>query len=68
MSLLKITVNGEPQETAAETLDELCAGLGYGEMRIATALNGEFIPATRRAQTPINADDRVEIVAPRQGG
>ncbi len=61
-------MNGEAQETGAETLAELCARLGYGEIKVATALNGEFIPAVRRAGTPISADDRVEIVAPRQGG
>ena len=61
-------VNGEPQETQGRTLAELCAALGYGDAKIATALNGSFVPATRRAQTVLHDDDRVEIVAPRQGG
>jgi sulfur carrier protein len=65
---LKITVNGEPQETQGRTLAELCASLGYGDAKIATALNGKFVPATRRAETLLQDDDRVEIVAPRQGG
>lgn len=68
MSLLKITLNGEPQETRAETLDELCASLGFGDMKVATALNGEFVPASRRPETHLSPNDRIEIVAPRQGG
>ena len=65
---MRILVNGEPQETQGRTLAELCAALGYGDAKIATALNGNFVPATRRAQTVLHDDDRVEIVAPRQGG
>lgn len=61
-------VNGEPQETEGRTLAELCASLGYGDAKIATALNGTFVPATRRMETVLRDDDRVEIVAPRQGG
>ena len=65
---MQITVNGEIRDTQAQTLEELCADLGYGEMKVATALNGEFVPALRRPGTHISPDDRVEIVAPRQGG
>lgn len=61
-------MNGQTQETGAQTLEALCAALGYGEMKVATALNGDFVPAARRAETPINPADHVEIVAPRQGG
>jgi sulfur carrier protein len=65
---LQITVNGERRETRARTLGELCAALGYGDMKIATALNGDFVAAGSRALTPIGPEDRIEIVAPRQGG
>lgn len=65
---MKITVNGEIQETGAETLAELCEALGYAEMKIATALNGAFVPAAARSEINLDEDDRVEIVAPRQGG
>jgi sulfur carrier protein len=61
-------VNGEAQETQKRTLAELCAALGYGDARIATALNGSFIPAKRRENMLLHENDRVEIVAPRQGG
>jgi sulfur carrier protein len=61
-------VNGQLQETEARTLAELCAALGYGDAKIATAVNGDFVPAASRAQTALAREDRVEIVAPRQGG
>jgi sulfur carrier protein len=56
------------RDTEAQTLQELCAALGYGEMKVATALNGEFVPAPHRPDMRLAPDDRVEIVAPRQGG
>jgi sulfur carrier protein len=65
---LTITVNGERTQLQGRTLADLCATLGYGDARIATALNGTFVPATRRAETLLRNDDRIEIVAPRQGG
>ncbi len=61
-------MNGELTETRAKTLAELCAALGYSELKIATARNGDFVPAARRAETLLAEQDRVEIVAPRQGG
>lgn len=61
-------MNGQPQETEARTLAELCAALGYGDAKIATAVNGDFVPAASRAETALAGEDRVEIVAPRQGG
>jgi sulfur carrier protein len=68
MCSLKITLNGEALETDAATLADLCAALGYAEMKVATALNGDFVPAGQRAGKRIHRDDRIEIVAPRQGG
>ncbi len=65
---MTITVNGERTQLQGRTLADLCATLGYGDARIATALNGTFVPATRRAETVLRDDDRIEIVAPRQGG
>lgn len=65
---MKITVNGELTETRARTLGELCAALGHGRCKIATARNGDFVPVTERAKTPIAENDKIEIVAPRQGG
>jgi sulfur carrier protein len=65
---LQILLNGEPIATDANNLDELCAKLGFGEAKIATAVNGSFIAASAREQTRLTEADEVEIVAPRQGG
>ena len=63
-----VVVNGETCSTAASTLADLIEELGYGDRRIATAVNGQFVAGTARAATAIAAGDSIEIVAPRQGG
>jgi len=63
-----LTVNGEPTETATATLAALVESLGFAESAVATAHNGAFVPRGRRSATELTAGDRVEIVAPRQGG
>jgi len=65
---VRIVVNGEAVATAARTLAELLSEAGHGRARVATALNGEFVPESRRGATPLAEGDRVEIVSPRQGG
>ena len=65
---MTLIVNGEPREIAAGTLAEALKALDYGEAKVATALNGEFVPARARVTTPVKEGDRIEIVAPRQGG
>ncbi len=65
---MKITVNGEARTTAARTLAELCRELGAGEAKIATARNGEFVPAKQRAEVSLAEGDAIEVLSPRQGG
>ncbi len=65
---MKLVVNGVEQDVAAETLAAALDALEYGETLVATALNGEFVPARKRAETVLREGDRIEIVAPRQGG
>lgn len=65
---MKITVNGAVQDTATTTLAALLVELGYGETKVATAVNEAFVPAAMRKKQSLNNGDRVEIVAPRQGG
>lgn len=65
---MKIAVNGEPTELSARTLAEALEELGYGDGKVATALNETFVPAPSRAAVTLNEGDRLEIVAPRQGG
>ena len=65
---MTLIVNGETREVVAGTLAEALQALDYREAKVATALNGEFVPARARAATPVQEGDRIEIVAPRQGG
>jgi sulfur carrier protein len=65
---MKLVVNGELQEVPAGTLAEALQLLDLAEAKVATALNGEFVPTRARAATLVKDGDRIEIVAPRQGG
>jgi sulfur carrier protein len=64
----EITVNGRCVATAAATLAALVAEQGHAGLKVATAVNGEFVPERARAGTTLGSGDRVEIVSPRQGG
>lgn len=65
---LDIVVNGERVRTGSATLADLVAERGLSELRVATARNGDFVPERARADTPLLAGDRIEIVSPRHGG
>ena len=67
-SEMVVIVNGKEVETAAQVLEDLVSEQSLGDVRIATAVNGQFVAATRRRETPLKPGDRVEIVSPRQGG
>lgn len=64
----ELLVNGEAVRITATTLELALKELGYGGRKVATALNGEFVPEAARGQTAVAAGDRIEILAPRQGG
>lgn len=65
---MQIVVNDEVHEVSAKTLATLIDELGYSGARIATALDGSFVPLSSRTQTLLREGARVEIVAPMQGG
>ncbi|MEM1346719.1 MAG: sulfur carrier protein ThiS [Pseudomonadota bacterium] len=65
---MKIVVNGTPTTTHAETLERLLAELGKADAKVATAVNEDFVPVPSRASHRLHDGDRVEIVAPHQGG
>lgn len=65
---MQIVVNGEEVETGAETLAAVLAERELGDAVVATAVNGDFVPARLRPTLAIRPGDRVEIVAPMQGG
>lgn len=65
---MRILINGEAREIAATTLAAALDELGYGEARVATAVNEDFVPAGLRAGRALAEGDRIEVLAPRQGG
>ena len=65
---MKIIVNGEALETGAPTLAALLDDLGKGAAKVATSVNEAFVPKHQRTDHSLHYGDRVEIVAPRQGG
>jgi sulfur carrier protein len=65
---MKILVNGAWRETGAVDLATALQELGYGEAVVATALNGEFVPAGSRPGARLTDGDRLEVLAPMQGG
>ena len=65
---MKITLNGEATEVAAADLAAALEELGYAGAKVATAVNEDFVPVAARAATRLAEGDRIEVVAPRQGG
>jgi len=63
-----LTVNGTPIRAAAATLTALVAEQGFAGVKVATALNGTFVPERLRTETPLADGDRIEILSVRQGG
>ena len=65
---MKIVLNGEPREVTSPALAAALAELGYADTTVATAVNGTFVPVTTRATHTLAEGDRLEVLAPRQGG
>lgn len=63
-----LLVNGAAVASSAVTLAALLVDLGFGDQRVATAVNGDFVAQHRRAACPLSDGDRIEIVTARQGG
>lgn len=65
---MDLMINGKAQAVQAQTLPELLIELGYGEGRFATAVNGDIVHRADRAAVQLNTGDKIEVVAPMQGG
>jgi sulfur carrier protein len=65
---MRVTVNGEPREIAARSVDALLGELDYEGTHFAIALNYDVLPKSRWAETKLQAGDEIEIITPRQGG
>jgi sulfur carrier protein len=65
---MRILVNGAWHELAAAQLAAALGELGYAGRTVSTAVNGQFVPAGARERTGLAEGDRVEVLAPMQGG
>ena len=65
---MRILVNGDWRETASRELAATLEELGYGGRIVSTAVNGEFVATEARARTALAEGDRLEVLAPMQGG
>ena len=65
---MNLIVNAQPREVTATTLANALSELGFTGPAIATALNGQFVPREARDATALQNGDRLEVLAPMQGG
>ena len=65
---MRVTINGEQREIAADRVDALLGELEYEGTHFAIALNYDVLPRSRWAETRLEPGDELEIITPRQGG
>lgn len=66
---MEIIVNGAPQRLAESvTVAALLEARGLAGKRLAVERNGEIVPRSHHAQTPLVDGDRIEIVVAVGGG
>ncbi|WP_343463331.1 sulfur carrier protein ThiS [Pantoea sp.] len=65
---MNIQLNGRPIATRATSLAELLIEQQIDLSAVASAINGEFIPKSLYAGRKLQAGDRLEVLAPMQGG
>ena len=67
--VIELAINGEPRRFPAPlTLAQLIASLDLAGKRIAIEKNGEIVPRSQHAETPLVDGDRLEIVVAVGGG
>jgi sulfur carrier protein len=65
---MRIFVNGDQHDLEPRSLALVLEELGFRGKKIATAVNGRFVAAAARPDTPLADGDKIEVVAPMQGG
>ena len=65
---MNIILNGDRQAVTGPTVADVLIEIGLGTARVATALNGDFLPAGLRATTTLAEGDRLEALSSMQGG
>lgn len=65
---MKISFNGRETDLESRNLAAALAELGVDRGSVATSVNEEFVPKTQRTAVELRDGDRLEVVAPMQGG
>jgi sulfur carrier protein len=66
---LRLTVNGEPRAVpAGTTVLGLLGIVGAAGKKVAVERNGEIVPRSRHAETPLADGDALEVVVAVGGG
>ena len=65
---MRVTVNCEEREVTSRNLADVLLECDYHSEKLATALNGVFVHREARAAAQISEGDRIEVVAPIEGG
>jgi sulfur carrier protein len=67
--MIDISLNNRPQQLEKPTpLSQALQLWGYGDGKIAVAINGEFVPRSTYTERLLNAGDQIDIVKPVGGG
>ena len=67
--MIELVINGDPRTFPASlTLAQLVESLDLAGKRIAVEKNGEIVPRSQHANTPLASGDRLEIVVAVGGG
>ncbi|WP_372778299.1 sulfur carrier protein ThiS [Litorivivens sp.] len=67
--MIVVSVNSESRQIdGGKNLAELLGEWGFDCQRVAVAVNEDFVPRSTYANVSLQAGDRVDVVAPVQGG
>jgi sulfur carrier protein len=67
--MIEVTVNGDARAVEdGTTVEGVVAVLDRGPGGLAVAVNGDVVPRSRWATTPLSTHDRVEVLTAAQGG
>lgn len=67
--MIKVSINGEIRKIKeGTTLKQLLEESGYGKGGFAVAVNVTFVPVEEYEHTVLNEGDKIDILAPVQGG
>lgn len=67
--MITLSLNNEKVSLAPDTpLSLALEQWGFGESKVAVAINGEFVPRSRYAEQRLLDNDEVDVVKPVGGG